>query len=73
MTGVEEGNGGLFVWIQGAGAPDNRKASGSWQTRLERLDGIDRYGSLVEASVAGIDWLDMGKRGVVWAIFKAAL
>ena len=73
VAGDVEGNGGLFVWIQGAGAPDNRRASGSRQSRLHRLDGIDCYFPLVETSVAGIDWLDMGKKGVVWAIFEAAL
>ena len=73
VAGDVEGNGGLFLWIQGTGAPDNRKASGSRQSRNNWFDGIDRYCPLVETSVAGIDWLDMGKKGVVWAIFKAAL
>ena len=73
VAGDVEGSGGLFVWIRGAGAPDNRKASGARQSRNHRFDGIDRYCSLVETSVAGIDLLDMGKKGVVWASFEAAL
>ena len=73
MAGEVEGYAGLFALIKGTGAPDNRKASGSWQSRLNRLDGIGRYCSLVEASVARIDLLDMGKKGEVSAILEAAL
>ncbi len=73
MVGEVERDAGLFALLAGVSAPDKRKASGSWQSRLHRLDGIDLYCSLVEASVGRIDLLDMGKKGVIWAILEAAL
>lgn len=73
MAGGVEGDRGLLVVVEGAGALDDRQTPRSGQSGLQRFEGIDRYLALVEASVTGVGFFGEGKRGVVPAFCRAAL
>lgn len=73
MAGDVEGDGGLFVLVEGAGAFDDRQTPGSGQSGLQRFEGIGRYRALVAASVTGVGFFGVGKRGGVPAFRRAAL
>jgi len=63
MVRGEEGDlRGLFG-IGGAGAPDDGEAAASGQVCLQWLEGVNAYGSLVEASVLCVRLFCVGKRG----------
>jgi len=70
----KEGNFRHFGRIGGACAFDDGKATASGQVCLQRFEGIDPHGSLVEASVCGVGFLCVGKKGVACsAVALAAL
>lgn len=66
-AGGVEGEGGLFVLVEGAGALDEDQSARSGQSGLQGLERVDFYLALVEASVGGVRLFCVGKRGVVWA------
>ena len=47
MAGGVEGDGGLFVFLEGGGALDHDQGTGSWQSSLQGLERIDLYLALV--------------------------
>jgi hypothetical protein len=73
MTGGVEGDGGLFILVEGGGALNYDQRARSGQSGLQGLERIDFYLALVEASVASIRLLGVGKKGVALAFCKAAL
>jgi hypothetical protein len=73
MAGGIEGDGGLFVFVEGGGALDDDQGARSGQSGLQGLEGIDSYLALVAASMIGIRLFYVGKRGVVLAFRTAAL
>ena len=72
MAGGVEGDGGLLVVVEGAGALDERQAACSGEAGFQRFEGIDRYLTLVEAPVTGVGLFGVGKRGVVPTLCSAA-
>ena len=63
-----------FFGICGAGAVDNREASGSGKIRLQGLEGVNLYCALIEASVVDVYFFGVGKKGVpvaaaLWALW----
>ena len=73
MAGGVEGDRGLFVFVEGGGALDDDQRTRSGQSGLQRLEGIDLYLALVQASVGGVRLFCEEKRGVALAFCKAAL
>lgn len=73
VTADIEGDCGFFGVFAGTGAANDGEASRSGESRLDRLDGIDRYRALIESTVGGIWFLDMGKKGGVAASSEAVL
>lgn len=74
MVSGEEGSLWNLFGVGGAGTPDDGQAAASGQVCLQRLEGVNAYGSLVEASVLGVWLFCVGKRGEpAWAIRSAAL
>ena len=74
MIGSEEGDLRDFFGICGSGAADDGQAATSGQVCFERLEGVNLYASLVEASVGGVGFFCVGKRGEPsWASRSAAL
>ena len=53
-----------FFAIRGAGTLDDNQASGSRQIGLQRLEAVNAYPALVEASECDIDLFGVGKKGV---------
>lgn len=72
MAGGEEGDGGYFALVEGAGAFDYHQTARAGESGLQRFEGIDRYAALVEASVLSIGFFGVGKRGVVPTFCVAA-
>lgn len=54
MAGGAEGDGGLFVFLEGGGALDHDQGARSGQPGFQGFEGIDFYVALVQASVAGV-------------------
>ena len=73
MAGGVEGDGGLFGFVEGAGALDDHQTAGSGQSGLQRFERIDLYLALIKAPVAGVGFFGVGKRGVALAFCTAAL
>lgn len=73
MAGNVESDSGFFVLVERAGALNNNEAARAGQSRFGRLDGVDSYSALVEASVTGVRFFGVGKRGEPFAFFKAVL
>lgn len=73
MTGGVKGDGGLFVLVEGGGAAYHDQRACSGQSGLQWLERIDFYVALVQAPVAGVRFLCVGKKGVVLAFCTAAL
>ena len=72
MAGGVEGDRGLLVVVEGAGALDDRQTARSGQPGLQRFEGIDRDLALIEAPVTGVGFFYVGKRGVVPTLCSAA-
>jgi len=72
MAAGVEGDRGLLVVVEGAGAFDDHQTAGSGQSGLQRFEGIDRDLALVEAPVTGVGFFGVGKRGVVPTFCRAA-
>ncbi len=53
-----------FFGIRGAGTLNDDQASGSGQIRLQRLEGVNAYPTLIEASVCDVYLFGVGKKGV---------
>lgn len=62
---------GLAVFVGGAFAFDDSQGAGAGKVGLGRFEGVDFYGSFVEASVAAIGFLGVDKKGVVSAFCSA--
>jgi len=73
MAGGVEGDRGLFVLVEGGGALDHGQRARSGQSGLQGLERIDFYLALVAASVVGVRFFCVGKRGVALAFCTAAL
>jgi len=74
MVCGEEGRLWNLFGVGGAGSADDGQAAASGQVGLQRLEGVNAYGSLVEASVLGVWLFCVGKRGEpTRAIRSAAL
>ena len=74
MIGSEEGDLRDFFRIGGAGAADDGQTAACGQVCFEWLEGVNFYASLVEASVGGVGFFCVGKRGEPsWASRSAAL
>ncbi len=68
-----EGLFGDFFGIYGAGAADERKASCSGQICFQRLEGVNAYCALIEASVCNVGLFGVGKRGAPCSAMRWAL
>ena len=74
MIGSEEGGLRHFIGVGGAGAAYDGQTSATGQVCFEWLEGVNFYASLVEASVGGVGFFRVGKRGEPsWANRSAAL
>ena len=72
MAGGVGGGGGLFVFVEGAGALDDHQTPRSGKSGLQEFERIDLYAALVQAPVAGVGFFGVGKRGAL-AYCTAAL
>ena len=69
-----EGSFRNFFGVCCACAADYREASGSGKICLHRLEGVNAYVALVEASVCDVGLFGVGKKGVAFsAMVSAAL
>lgn len=69
-----EGHFRNFFGICSPCTADDREASGSREIRLQRLEGVNAYVALVEASVCDVGLFGVGKKGVAFlALVSAAL
>ena len=74
MVGSEEGDLRHFFGIGGAGAAYDGQTAATGQVCFEGFEGVNFYVSLVEASVGGVGFFCVGKRGEPsWASRSAAL
>ena len=73
MAGGVEGDGGLFVLVEGGGALNHDQSARSGQPGLQGVEGIDSYPALVAASMVGVGLFDVGKRGGDLAFRTAVL
>ena len=73
MAGGVEGDRRFFVFVESAGALDHDQTARSRQSGLQGFEGIDFYPALVAASVVGVGFFGVGKRGVPLAFCTAAL
>ena len=62
-----------FFGIGGAGTLDDDQASGSGQIGLQRLEGVNAYPTLIEASVCDVYLFGVGKKGVPSSAARWAL
>lgn len=62
-----------FFGIRGAGTLDDDQASGCGQIRLQRLEGVNAYSTLIEASVCDVYLFGVGKKGVPSSATRWAL
>lgn len=73
QIGAVEGDLRGLCRVDGVGAPDDHQTAAAGQVRFQRLEGVNAYASLVEASVRGVGFFGVGKKGVpFWASFSAA-
>lgn len=72
-AGDVKGNRGFFVFIESGGALDHDQGARAGQSCLQGFEGIDFYPALVQASVTGVRFFCVAKRGVPLAFCKAAL
>lgn len=73
MAGGVEGDGGLFVLVEGGGALNHDQRACCGQPGLQGFEGIDSYQALVAASMIGVRLFDVGKRGGDLVLRTAAL
>ena len=74
MVSSEKGDLRHFFGIGGAGAADDGQTAACGQVCFEWFEGVNFYASLVEASVGGVGFFCVGKRGEPsWASRSAAL
>jgi len=64
MVRGEEGDLRNLFGVGCAGAPDDGEAAASGQVCLQWLERVNAYGSLVEASVLGVRFFRVDKKGV---------
>ena len=62
-----------FFGIGGAATLNNDQASGSRQIGLQRLEAVNAYPALVEASVCDVYFFGVGKKGVPSSAVRRAL
>ena len=63
MIGREGGDLRHFIGVGGAGAAYDGQTAATGQVCFERFEGVNFYVSLVEASVGGVGFFCVGKRG----------
>ena len=71
-VGCEEGDFWCFVRVGRVCAFDDGEASAAWEICFEWLEGVDLYSSLVEAAVADVGFLRVGKKGVACSAMRLA-
>jgi hypothetical protein len=71
-VGGKKSNFGCFVCLGRACALDDGEAAAPGQVGFKRLEGIDLYGSLVEATVFSVGLLCVGKKGVACSAVRLA-
>ena len=72
MVGGEECELRHLFGVGCSGALDDGQRAASGQIRLQRLKGVNPYGSLIEASVLGVGLFCVGKRGVAFRASSSA-
>ena len=50
--------------LAGVGAVDDRQTAGGGQVGFQRLEGVNLYSALIEASVGDVGFFGLGKKGV---------
>jgi len=70
-AGVIVGQLGFGIVLGGVVSSDNDEGARSGQPGLDRFDGINSSGAAVYAPVGAVGFVDVEKRGLLWAIRSA--
>ena len=72
VAGGVKSDRGFLAIVEGGGPLDDNQAARSGQASLQGFEGINSYPTLVQASVSGVGFFGVGKRGGALAFCRAA-